>query len=194
LRPGRRGNGVSWVAVLVALLPLTVGSFASAAERKADLVIDDLASFAPASAVSRQYQRGTWWWCENVEGARGGTLLVTGKWRDDRPPPPLEQVEADAPGAADNYVDNLVPPITVAPDVRGWHRIHFVGIYSRPRPSRTHIDLLPFRFGARLGGEPYPVFIQGSDDAPATKRASTRCKSPPSTGAGSASRCPARFG
>jgi hypothetical protein len=55
LRPGRRGNGVSWVAVLVALLPLTVGSFASAAERKADLVIDDLASFAPASAVSRLF-------------------------------------------------------------------------------------------------------------------------------------------
>jgi hypothetical protein len=128
------------------------------------VVIDDLARFAPARAVSREYRRGAWWWRENVAGARGGTLLVTGKWRDERPAP--VHVEDDAAGAADNYVDNLVPAVTVAPGVRGWHRIYF-GIYSRPRPPRTHIDLLPFRFGARLGGEPYPVYIQGSDEEPA---------------------------
>ena len=151
-------------SILLFVLLLSTSPATDASERPGDVIIDDLARFAPGGAVTREYRRGAWWWRDSVEGARGGTLLVTGKWRDERPRP--AHVEDDAPGAADNYVDNLVPPLTVAPGVRGWHRIYF-GIYSRPRLPWTHIDLLSFRFGARLAGEPYPVFIQGSDDEPA---------------------------
>jgi hypothetical protein len=133
-------------------------------ESRPAVVIDELARFVPGGAVSRTYRSGAWWWREGVPGAHGGTLLVTGRWRDDRPPP--AELEDDAPGKADNYVDNLVPPLQVRPGVRGWHRIVF-GVYSRPRPPRTHVDLLPFRFSARLSDEPYPVYIQGRDDAPA---------------------------
>jgi hypothetical protein len=156
-------------AVFVLVLLLSgIGAAGFVAEsspaQKQDLIIDQLERFTPQDAVSRNYRRGAWWWREDVAGAHGGTLLVTGQWREDRSAP--AHVEADAPGAADNYVDNLVPALSVSPNVRGWHRIVF-GIYSRPRPPRTHIDLLPFRFGVRLSNEPYPVYIQGRDDVPA---------------------------
>src|SRR5262245_12487104 len=81
-----------------------------------DILIDDLASFGPPSAVSKEYRPGAWWWREKVEGAREDSLLVTGSWREERPRP--TNVEDDAPGAADNYVA-LVPNLKVNPQVRG---------------------------------------------------------------------------
>src|SRR5262245_17512745 len=50
--------------------------------QRQDLIIDQLERFAPQDAVSRNYRRGAWWWRENVPGAHGGTLLVTGQWRE----------------------------------------------------------------------------------------------------------------
>jgi hypothetical protein len=142
------------VASLVFVISLSGRNFAKAQGRKQ--IVLGAAELALPEQRADQLMAGKWWLKRDAMdwGSPDGNVLFTG-WPAGMEKPYKPGFQRVPP--ADRFTATRVPDLTIDPKANGWYRI-YVGLYRDESSPFTKLH-------GRLSREPYPEFLQASQDA-----------------------------